>query len=33
MESSDLSNDKPKLAKDVKKLASNKDFIRAVAEN
>lgn len=29
---SDLSDDKPKLTKDVKELASNKDFIRAVAE-
>jgi len=27
-----LSNNKPKLAKDIKELASNKDFIRAVAE-
>jgi hypothetical protein len=29
---SDLLNDNPKLSKDVKNLASNKDFIRAVAE-
>jgi len=29
---SDLSNNKPKLAKAAEELASNKDFIRAVAE-